>query len=65
MSIEVPANSLLVTADEAAGKLAICRKTLWNWTQPRGPIPSVKSGSAVRYSVASLEKFIAERKAAK
>ena len=50
---------LLLTPREAAKALSVCEKTLWTWTQPRGPIPAVRFGSAVRYSVAALSRFIA------
>ena len=43
---------LLVDAREAAQMLAISERTLWGWTAPRGPIPVVRCGRAVRYAVA-------------
>ncbi|HEY4311749.1 MAG TPA: helix-turn-helix domain-containing protein [Pirellulales bacterium] len=49
---------LLLTADEAAESLSVCRKTLYSMTVPRGPLPCVKVGRAVRYSVASIEAWI-------
>ena len=55
---------LLLKQRQTAAVLGICEKTLWSITAPRGPIPCVRIGSAVRYSVASLEKWIAEQEAA-
>lgn len=52
-------SKLLWTPREAAEQLAICEKTLWSWTAPRGPIPAVRFGKAVRYSAAALSQFIA------
>jgi hypothetical protein len=57
---------LLITADEAARRLSVCKKTLWNLTQPRGPIPVVRIGGggsrhSVRYSPVQIEKWIAEQ----
>jgi len=52
---------LLLTPREAAKTLSVCEKTLWTWTEPRGPIPAVRFGKAVRYSHAALARFIAEQ----
>jgi predicted DNA-binding transcriptional regulator AlpA len=53
---------LLVGADEAARRLTISRKTLWNNTSPRGEgIPCVRIGRVVRYIPAELERWIAEK----
>lgn len=54
---------LLLTADEAARSLSICRKSLWSRTQPRGPIPCVRFGSSVRYSIEALRRFVREQEA--
>jgi predicted DNA-binding transcriptional regulator AlpA len=56
--------ALLVNSRKAAAALSISEKTLWSRTAPRGSIPCVRIGSAVRYSVAALERWIAEREAA-
>jgi len=56
-------DKLLLTPREAAKALSVCEKTLWTWTAPRGPIPAVRFGKAVRYSTAALERFIAESEA--
>jgi hypothetical protein len=55
------AAALLLTARDAAQRLAVCEKTLWNLSQPRGPIPVVRIGRAVRYAVADLELFIRDQ----
>jgi predicted DNA-binding transcriptional regulator AlpA len=44
-----------LTPREAAEKLRISEKTLWNYTQPRGPIRKVQIGDrCVRYDEAEL-----------
>jgi excisionase family DNA binding protein len=53
--------ALLLTAPEAAKRLSISPKTLWTHTQPRGSIPAIRFGRSTRYSVAALEKWIAEQ----
>ena len=53
---------LLLSAREAAAALGICEKSLWNFSQPRGPIPSVKIGSRVLYSPGDLRKAIERMK---
>jgi excisionase family DNA binding protein len=45
---------------EAARLLGISTRTLWSWTD-QGVIPSAKVGRSVLYSVAALEKWLAER----
>jgi predicted DNA-binding transcriptional regulator AlpA len=55
-----PAPTLLLKADEAAAALQVCEKTLWNLTAPRGSIPCIRLGRSIRYSVAALEKWIAD-----
>jgi predicted DNA-binding transcriptional regulator AlpA len=49
---------LLLRAREAAKALGVSERTLWSRTKPRGPIPSVRLGSAVCYSVAALQEWI-------
>lgn len=51
-------DKLLVGSKEAAELLSAGSRTLWTMTAPRGPIPSVRVGRAVRYSVSSLAEFI-------
>ena len=53
--------SLLLTAREAAKTLRLSEKTLWSLTRPRGPIPAVRIGRSVRYSVAALEAWVASQ----
>lgn len=53
---------LLLTSREAAKSLSICEKSLWNLTQPRGNLPAVKLGRAVRYDIADLQMFIQRMK---
>ena len=54
---------LLLSAREAAAALSICEKSLWNYSQPRGPIPSVKIGTRILYSPGDLQSWINEQKA--
>jgi excisionase family DNA binding protein len=53
---------LLLTAPEAARKLAVSERTLWGLTH-RAEIPCVRIGRAVRYDPADLRAWIAARKA--
>lgn len=59
-----PSNAprLLLTPRDAAKAMAVCEKTLWNLTQPRGTLPAVKLGRAVRYDPADLQAFIGRMK---
>ena len=58
MNANTTPEKLLFSAREAAKTLSICEKTLWNFTNPRGPIPSVKLGSRVLYSPRDLRNWI-------
>ena len=51
-------SALLVDVREAARMLAISERTLWGRTAPRGPIPVVHCGRAVRYAIADLLAWI-------
>lgn len=53
---------LLLTSREAAELLSISERTLWAMSQPRGPIPVVRIGRAVRYRWTDLEQW-AEKQA--
>lgn len=53
-------DKLLVDSKEAADLLSVGSRMLWTMTAPRGPIPSVRIGRAVRYKVSSLEEFISK-----
>jgi excisionase family DNA binding protein len=50
----------LLSVPEAADYLSISHRSLWAMTAPRGPIPSIKFGRAVRYPIEGLDAFIAE-----
>jgi len=50
---------LLLKSRHASQTLGISERTLWAQTQPRGPIPCVRIGNCVRYSVEQLQTFIA------
>jgi excisionase family DNA binding protein len=55
-------DALLVTAPEAAKKLAISPRTLWGLTKS-GEIACVRVGRrAIRYDVADLRRWIQTRK---
>jgi hypothetical protein len=53
---------LLLTARDAARLLAVCEKTLYLLTQPRGPLPVVRIGRGVRYDMRDLERFVNQQK---
>lgn len=55
--------ALLLTPRLAAAALSVSERTLWAMTHPRGPIPAVRLGRSVRYSVADLERWIAAQQA--
>ena len=56
------AGNKLVNEREAARILCVSPGTLSVWRSTRRwPLPFVRVGSAIRYSVAALEKFVAER----
>jgi excisionase family DNA binding protein len=50
---------LLLTPRAAAAALSVSPRTLWALTHPRGPIPVVRCGRAVRYSAEALRAWIA------
>jgi excisionase family DNA binding protein len=52
---------LLLTPREAAGALAISKRTLWSWTA-NGQIPCVRLGRSVRYAPGDLAVWIRERR---
>jgi excisionase family DNA binding protein len=56
---EAQAPRLLLTARAAAAALSVSERTLWAMTHPRGPIPVVKIGRAVRYSAEALRAWVA------
>ncbi len=51
---------LLLTPREAAYRLGISPRHLWNLTAPRGPIPVVRLGRKTFYRPEDLEAFVAE-----
>ena len=64
MTSEVLANQLLLTVRQAAQRLAIGERTLWELTR-RGAIPCVRIGRAVRYAPSDLEAYISRQKETK
>ena len=48
---------VLLVADVAAKLLGISSRMLWNLSAPRGPIPCVRLGRAVRYDKSDLIAF--------
>ncbi len=54
--------SLLVTPKQAAQRLSLSERTLWELTQ-NGEITCVRIGRAVRYAIADLHKFVDDRRA--
>lgn len=55
-------NPLLLTPREAARTVAVCERSLWSMTAPRGPIPCVRIGRSVRYALDDLRQFIEHQK---
>jgi excisionase family DNA binding protein len=54
--------ALLLTPRQAAKALSISERTLWAITAPRGPMPAVRIGRAVRYLVSDLQEWIESQK---
>jgi hypothetical protein len=52
---------LLLPAREAAAALSISEKTLWNNTEPRGPIKCTRIGRRVLYNLDQLRELAAAR----
>ncbi|MGD0390760.1 MAG: helix-turn-helix domain-containing protein [Tepidisphaeraceae bacterium] len=52
----IPAAVILVDAREAARRLAISPRTLWQLTKDHA-MPSIKIGRCVRYRVVDLEEW--------
>ncbi|HID76780.1 MAG TPA: DNA-binding protein [Planctomycetaceae bacterium] len=50
----------LLTCREAALRLSVSTRTLWNWTA-RGWLPVVRIGRLTRYRPVDLERFALER----
>jgi hypothetical protein len=59
VTVSCPA-TLLLRSRDAARMLAVSERTLWGLTAPRGPIPCVRIGGAIRYRVIDLEAFVAK-----
>jgi len=56
---------MLMNSREAASLLGISPRTLWSLTAPRGPIVPVRVMSLVKFSRASLEKFVQDQQSAR
>jgi hypothetical protein len=56
--VSLAVKPLLLTPRAAAAALAVSERSLWALTYPRGPIPVVRLGRAVRYDVRDLAAFI-------
>lgn len=52
---------LAVDVRDAARMLSISERALWSLTSPRGPVPAVRLGRRVLYSVDSLREFLARQ----
>jgi len=62
-SAAAPPPRLLLDRGEAAAALHISPRTLWTLTQA-GQVPHLRIGRQVRYSIAALERWVAERSTA-
>jgi excisionase family DNA binding protein len=49
---------LLVDSRRAAKLLSVSERTVWSITAPRGPLPAVRIGRAVRYSVEAIRAYV-------
>jgi hypothetical protein len=58
MSTETVQPRLLIPPKDAAAALSLSRRTLWALTAPRGSIPVVRIGRAVRYDLDALRVWI-------
>ncbi len=54
----IMSESQLINARQAAEILSISERKLWGMSHPRGPIPVVRIGRAVRYRRSSLDLFL-------
>ena len=52
---------LALNAKQAAKAFGISEKTLWSYSKPRGPIPCVRVGKRVVYSVSALQAFLEQQ----
>jgi hypothetical protein len=50
--------ALLLKPRQAALALSVSARTLWGLTSPRGPIPVVRIGRAVRYPADGLRAYV-------
>ena len=62
-TMETTTNKLLVTTKEAAQMLNLSPRTVWAMGKKR-ELPRILCGRAVRFALADLEKWIAERRSA-
>jgi len=60
---EIAPATLLTKVPEAAKALSISERKLWDLSEPRGPIPVVRIGRAVRYDRRDLRAWIDRQKA--
>jgi hypothetical protein len=60
-SSDPPTDPLLLKIGGAAEVLTMSERSLWNKTQPRGPIPCVRIGpKTIRYLLAALRAYIGQ-----
>ena len=57
---ETDDRQLLLTSPEAAKRLRISERTLWTLTD-RGDIQCIRIGTAKRYPIGELERFVARQ----
>lgn len=48
----------LMTVREASEYLSIGTRTIWTLMAPRGPLPTVRFGRAIRFKVKDLDDFV-------
>lgn len=57
---ENPSPHLALRPKDAARKLSISERLLWQWTRTE-QVPHIRIGNVVLYPVAGLERWLAER----
>jgi excisionase family DNA binding protein len=57
-----PSGPQLITAKEAAKRLAVSERHLYRMSAPHGPIPTIRIGASVRWSLEDVENALNQLK---
>jgi len=60
-NVESPSVTKLMSIREVAEQTALCEKSIWNATAPRGDLPCVKLGSRTLYRPEDVAAWIESR----